>query len=424
MTATATIGRAGDIDRLLEPSFIQAIETLGSLQAVDGSIAPDLHDKAERLLTTISTTTNGIAGVCGQSSFGAAFCADVERWRQAGLATTPDFTAARDAIRPPADGEPFFFAGPLRLANGGREGWRFETFLSLREEPADAAYLDLYERFPHPANICQSSHLVAGSRGLLEGNNIVFFPENIQAATPVDRQRYAVFFFNKFHRIFNEITLPAARRATSGIRIANPTAPDPRACYKARCVWGYLHDYFHHQGPRPFNRHVSIKTRWFTGLLEEIKVDLQSLLACRAGDIPDGDAVAEFILLDRAFRYPLEPDWYRNFDSGTGLILLAVLDEQHALRRLPDGRLGIDANALENAARHFIDEVEAIEQENDANYLARAKDLVRRYLPEGTGGQRFARPPIVEGAALALIDPPPALGFTPGELLASRRDAA
>lgn len=423
MTATATIDRAGDIDRLLEPSFVQAIETLGSLQAADGGIAPGLHGKAERLLTAIAATTKEIAGVCGQPAFGAAFCADAERWRQAGLATAPDFTAARDAIRPPDDGEPFFFAGPLRLANGGREGWRFETFLSLREEPADETYLDLYDRFPHPANICQSSHLIAGSRGLLEGNNIVFFPENIQAAAPVDRQRYAVFFFNKFHRIFNEITLPAARRATSGIRIANPTASDPRACYKARCVWGYLHDYFHHQGPRPFNRHVSIKTRWFTGLLEEIKVDLQSLLACRAGGIPDGDAVAEFILLDRAFRYPLEPDWYRNFDSGTGLILLAVLEEQQALRRLSDGRLEIHADALENTAIHFIDEVEAIERENDANYLARAKELVRRYLPEGTGGQRFARPPVVEGAALALIDPPPALGFTSRELLASRREA-
>ncbi|CAN0514283.1 unnamed protein product, partial [Scytosiphon promiscuus] len=183
----------------------------------DGSIASHRHGKAEDLLSTIAATTSEIAGVCGQPAFGAAFCADVGRWRQASLATAPDFTAARDAIRPPRDGEPFFFTGPLRLANGGREGWRFETFLSLREEPADAAYLDLYERFPHPANICQSSHLIAGSRGLLEGNNIVFFPENIQAATPVARQAYAVFFFNKFHRIFNEITLPAARRATSGI---------------------------------------------------------------------------------------------------------------------------------------------------------------------------------------------------------------
>jgi hypothetical protein len=424
MAVTATIGRAGGIDSLLGPSFIQAVEALGSLQAADGSITPDLHGKAEHLLTAIAANTKEIADICGQPAFGAAFCADAERWRQAGLATPPDFTAARDAIRPPDDGEPFFFAGPLRLANGGREGWRFETFLSLREEPGDAAYVDLYQRFPHPANICQSSHLIAGSRGLLEGNNIVFFPENIQAATPVARQAYAVFFFNKFHRIFNEITLPAAHRATSGIGIANPTAPDPRACYKARCVWGYLHDYFHHQGPRPFNRHVSIKTRWFTGLLEEIKVDLQSLLACRAGGIPDGDAVAEFILLDRAFRYPLEPDWYRNFDSGTGLILLAMLEEHGALLLLPDGRLEIHADALENAARHFIDEVEAIEQENDDNYLARAKNLVRRYLPEGAGGQRFARPSVVEAAALASIAPTTALSFTPAELFASRKDAA
>lgn len=424
MTATAACPPATDLHDLLDPALVAAIEALGALQRPDGSIPAARHAEAETLLPAIATRVRGIAGACRQEAFGEAFARDVAHWCRSGLGRTPDFGLSRDAILPPQDGDPFFFAGPLRLANGGRTGWRFETFLSLREEPADPNYLTLYARFPHPANICQSSHLVAGSRGLTQGNNIVFFPENIQAATPVERQTYAVFFFNKFHRIYNEITLPAADRAMAGIEIRNPTRDDPRAGYKARCVWGYLHDYYHHQGPRPFDRNVAIKTRWFTGLLEEIKVDLQSLLACRGKDVVDGDAVAEFILLDRAFRYPLEPDWYRNFDSGTGLILLAMLREKGALRRLDDGRLQIDPEGVEPAARAFIREVETMEGLDDADYLAAAKGLVRRYLPEGAGARRFNRPEVVEGSALAAVSPPGHLDFVAADLAASREGLA
>ncbi|WP_349358124.1 DUF6421 family protein [Stappia sp.] len=412
--------RPCDLDTLLDPALIAATHALADLQEADGTIAPARHARARELLPVAADLAGATARACGQAAYAKALAADIERWIAAGLDTPPDFGAARDAIVPPRDGAPFFFFGPLRLANGGRTGWRFETFLAWREEPSDPAYLRLYARFPHPANICQSSHLIDGTAGLMSGNNIVFFPENIQAATPVAKQDYAVFFFNKFHRIYNEITLPAVRAAADGLAIRNPTGPDPRANYKARCVWGYLHDYFHHQGARPFDTNVAIKTRWFTGLLEEIKVDLQSYLACRESDLVDAEAVAEFILLDRSFRYPLEPDWNRNFDSGTGLILFAVFEEHGLLSHGPEGRLRLDLAGIPAAARAFIAEVSEIERRPDEAYLAAARELVRRYLPPATGTGRFARPAAVEASALARHPAPPALAFTRAGLAASR----
>ena len=403
--------------------LVPLVEELAALERDDGSIAPPDHERARALVEEVAGLGATLAEACDQDAYATALRQDIASWQARGLDTSPDFARARDAIHAPEDGMPFFFLGPLRLANGARPGWRFETFLSLREEPSDPAYLALYRRYPHPSNICQSSHLLAGSSGLTRGNNIVFFPENIKASIPVDRQKYAIFFFNKFRRIFNEITIPAVQAATQDLKVENPTGDDPRACYKARCVWGYLHDYFHHQGPRPFDTQVAIKTRWTTGLLEEIKVDLQSLLACLRDDVVDGRAVAEFILLDRAFRYPLEPDWNRNFDSGTGLILLARLIEAGAARLTDTGRVRIDPDRLMGAAERFIFEIEALERLDDEGYPAGAKALVRRYLPEpGDAGARFDRPSPLAGSAMTTLPPPAALAFSSAELQASCED--
>lgn len=385
----------------LSDAFINAVDSLGRLQENDGCIAPAHVARAEAVLRLIVPEAKRIADECGQAAYGEALERDFASWQREGLAAPPDFSASRDALRAPEDGRPFFFLGPLRLANGGVRGWRMESFAALREEPDTPEYSKLYARFPHPKNICQSSHLLSGSRGLCEGNNIVFFPENIQANKPLKCQDYAVFFFNKFHKIFNEITIPTAMRNLMHAPIANVTASDPRRCYLARCVWGYLHDYFHHQGVRPFDEHITAKTRWFTGLLEEIKVDLLVWLACRENDFIDADTVAEFIVLDRAFRYPTEPDWARNFDSGTGLLLLAMLHEKGAVRICGDGSLVLDIAAFEHAARAFICDVEAIEALPDSDYISAARAIVRRFLPDADGKDRFALPDCLKGTRLA-----------------------
>jgi len=387
-------------DYVLPDDYIAAVNALGELQLADGSVDAAHVAEAQALATSVMRTSAGLARAFGQDRYGEALLSDFGDWIDAGLNTVPDFSRSRDALQSPADGMPFFFAGPLRLANGGRTGWRLECLLALREEPEDEAYLKLYKMFPHPKNICQSSHLLAGSQGLVNGNNIVFFPENIKASQPLSSQQYAVFFFNKFHKIFNQITLPKVGQTVASLEPNNPTGDDKRKTYLARCVWGYLHDYFHHQGARPFDENVAIKTRWFTGLLEEIKVDLETWLSCKEGNFIDGEAVAEFILLDRAFRYPCEPDWNRNFDSGTGLLLLSLMEQEGGLAIDQDGWIRIDMLAFPAIARRFIAEVRAIEALPDAEYVTEAKRMVRRYLPEGPNQQRIGLP---EGLAGSMV---------------------
>lgn len=201
--------------------FLNRVNRIGALQLSDGSGELHLRSEVLNLLANITPQAEALARRFGQEIYGSALASDLKKWGE-DTGKSPNFSASRDALVAPEDGAPFFFLGPLRLANGGRKGWRFETFLSQREEPYSSAYQELYARFPHPKNICQFSHLLSGSQGIMHGNNMVFFPENVQASRPLVGQEYAVFFFNKFHDIYNKITLPKAQWVTGGLKTAEP----------------------------------------------------------------------------------------------------------------------------------------------------------------------------------------------------------
>lgn len=132
----------------------------------------------------------------------------------------------------------FFFWGPLRLANGLRHGWKFETFLSIREEPMEKEFDIMYKTYSHPKNICQSSKLLIGSNGVELGNNIVFFPENVKSNIKFKKQSCAVFFFDKFYDIYNTITLPLIDKIGLGNLASSSRNIDRNVTYNARCVLG------------------------------------------------------------------------------------------------------------------------------------------------------------------------------------------
>ena len=154
-------------------------------------------------------------------------------------------------------------------------------------------------------------------------------------------------------------------------------------------------------------------------------MDLETWLACRERGFVNSDAVAEFILFDRAFRYPCEPDWHRNFDSGTGLLLLSLLEAKGGLEIGEEGRLSVDIESVPEIACEFISEVCAIESLPDEPYLAAAKEMVRRYVPEGPDGTRMGLPRGLLGSRMESLvgserDP---IQFTP-DILRLSLDAA
>ncbi|MFC7484836.1 DUF6421 family protein [Luedemannella flava] len=137
---------------------------------------------------------------------------------------------------------------------------------------------------------------------------------------------------------------------------------DEEDTYQARCVWGYMHDYFHHTGPRPLDLNLSLKTKWRPGLVEELKVDLKSAIACYEESVPYGDIIFEYIILERLFRYPAEPRPFRNFDAGTGFALGTWLAEHKLFTVADDGRRRLASKAdIVASAKDLVGLIEEIE---------------------------------------------------------------
>lgn len=272
----------------------------------------------------------------------------------------------------------FFFWGPLRLANGLRQGWKFETFLSIREEPMEKEFDIMYKAYSHPKNICQSSKLLIGSKGVELGNNIVFFPENVKSNVKFKKQSCAVFFFDKFYDIYNTITLPLIDKIGLGDLASSSRNIDRNVTYNARCVWGYLHDYYHHQGVLPFDEHIQLKTNWYVGVLEEIKVDAQTLLALSMDfTLPYRKVTFEFVLLDRVFRYTQEVNIYRNFDSATSFFIIQYL-LNHDVILIKNGKLGINLPKMIEELKVLVKEIQDIEGKFNNDEVT-FKDQCKKY---------------------------------------------
>ncbi|MFI6120776.1 DUF6421 family protein [Streptomyces sp. NPDC051064] len=329
------------------------------------------HDPgAERALADVIGAVAGLSGLMPDSQL-AATLRDLTAWQESGCTGVPDFDATRDAVPAPQDGEAAAFVGPVILPNSDRREVKLEAFSVVRQDPDCTPYLQA--AYPHPKAMFQSTRLLSASRGLREGNCVVFFPENIPAATPCTQQNFAWFFFSRHVDIYADTLAITSRLCGPGSPFAGESRlvsaeVDPEDVYQARCIWGYLHDYFHHTGPRPLDQHLALKTTWRPGLLEELKVDMKSAIACFEEEVPFGPVVFEYILLERLFRYPAQPDPLRNFDAGTGFALGTWLAE-HGLFT-DDGRgrrtLGPKAEIVASVREliGLIEEIETIEEDD------------------------------------------------------------
>lgn len=366
-----------------------------SLQDPTGSIFTNIN-LAQSLLEEIKPIVRAICYQLNLTNFSEAFEADVQQWQTQGLNTTPDFSQSQVAYTPPNDGSITFFIGVFIATNGSDpKGYFLDCFFAQREEPQECQ--EVYRQFPHPKNSCQSCCLLLGSLGISTGNCIVFFPENILTKKKVIAQNFALFFFNKFQPIYLSQTLPRVQHLF-GKNDWISGQLSPTECYIARCIWGYLHDYFHHCGSRPLDTNLQVKLNWFAGLLEEIKVDCQTAITAYTENIPFGREIFEFILFERMFRYPSQPDATTNFDAGSGMFLFEWLFQHKTITTNAIGHLQIDLEVCLVTMQDLIDQIESLEKEVDNhNYLCKAKYFIRTLLPAGELGQRFSIPETFSG---------------------------
>lgn len=372
---------------------VPLVHAFRELQDTSGKVVSDLQT-AQTILNCLRGPVRSAYAMAGTSLACAdAFEADINAWLERGLDSVPQFDHSLASYAPPGQGEITFFIAPFLATNGpAPRGAFLECFLALHEEPQELAQVTADMFHPDSKSVCSAGRLLAGSKGLMSGNCIVFFPENVATAKKVESQSFSFFFLNKFQRIFLAETLPRAQHFFADQSWASEKLT-PKQCYSARAIWCYVHDYFHQCGPRPFDSNLQVKMNFFVGLLEETKVDCQAAVTAYQQKVPFGREIVEFIVLERLLRYPNQPDASRNFDAGCGIFLFEwLLQEGHGLYETESG-VRIDIDACVAGMAILAEKIEALEYTTDnAEYRRLAKNFVRTLLPESTDGARFTIP--------------------------------
>ncbi len=397
MTAQATFSSqliSAEVDHL-DTRVIPLVHELQRYQRSDGSVDP--RHSAAAALTLSKIRDELVVSALFPEPSRAAFDHDLEQWRASGLESAPRFDASRDVIEGPEDKALALFAGPAFMPNSATRSPLFQLVLILRDEPDSLA--TVRENYPLVATVCQTVRVLTGSRHAREGQCVVLFPENVLASTNVVRQKFAWFFMNK-HIPTYQWTLDQIRERcgdslfAAGDPLASPEL-DADGMYDTRCCWAYLHEHHHQVGPRPLARNLALKTQWYAGLLEELKVDCQSLQAClRDEGMPYRWEVFEFVLFDRLFRYPTAGDALRNSDAGAGVLLGTWLLRSGAVRATETGVQLASRVETVRAVDALVGEILALEALDDAGYTEAAGRFTLSVLaPPATEDDRYSKPP-------------------------------
>lgn len=375
---------------LLTQRAVPYVHELQRYQRLGGSIDPQHRDAATAAL-------RGLDDALGESALypehsREAFKQDVAAWQETDMQSAPRWDASRDAVKRPLDKELALYTGPANLPNAGSDRPLFQLMLVMRDEPDSLR--GVRERYPRVESTCQLSRVVAGSTHSMQGQCVTLFPEHIPASNPVMEQNFAWFLMNKHIPMYQWALGQIRELCGENLFLEGDplysTELDDEGMYEARCCWGHLHEYYHQVGPRPFRSNREFKTQLYTGLLEELKVDLQTVQACiRDTDLPYRWEVLELMLFDRLFRYPRASDALTNDDSGAGVLLGTWLLRHGAVRSALVSRAEVM-----RAIDELVDQILALEELEDGNdYVKGAEEFtVSMLAPPEKPGDLYSKP--------------------------------
>ncbi|MGQ4490820.1 DUF6421 family protein [Streptomyces sp. 372A] len=228
-------------------------------------------------------------------------------------------------------------------------------YLTYRTLPSDPHLAERYASPTMPVTISGRTEGF-GSRVV-----VALFPEN--HLDGIQRPDDLIFYFiDKFverheritRRLIDEVMEPGAFPTLRG-------AP-AEVVEQASSWWVRLHEYHHRQGDMPVPDFLPAKKAKPLAGLEELRVDVSSMLACLQDDrLPSGPALLayEYILAERLLRYAVEGIPRPNYDAIASQLLFNYL-LQHGGIRLHEGRIVLDPG-LPAVLERFLGEIQDIE---------------------------------------------------------------
>ncbi len=366
----------------------EAVETLRSMQAKDGSIDLAQHDAevARELVGRIERSVAALAPLVPHDEpYLDQVRDDLQRWADDGFGV-PDFLDSLLLFRPEqnrVDSLEHLVVFPMYTQNGNPN--RVMEAVALRTVWPE--WLATLERTRYD-NAAFVPVTFSGFTGGYDTHSAVLFPETV-AVREVPRFTWGAIFCDREAARFRRV----CGAAVQTLRLALPPdaarlLADQQLAQDTYVLWDLVHDRTHSHGDLPFDPFM-IKQRmpYWMYALEELRCDLTAFseaVRLEADGMPHGAFVQYAVLFDRLFRFPITGGRVRNYDGLGGQLLFAYL-HRHGVIRWTDNRLTVDWRTLPEAVVSLYEKVstlyhEGIDRSKVAQWLA-AYELVSSYVP-------------------------------------------
>jgi hypothetical protein len=194
---------------------------------------------------------------------------------------------------------------------------------------------------------------------------VALFPEN-----HIDRRQdtndRVFYFIDKFVERHQRITQKMLKYIVDSDDLDTVRRATHSDMQRAACHWVWLHEYHHRQGNLPLPQYLCVKSLKPLAGLEELRVDIEGMLVCRAGChlSPElAELTFQFILSERLLRYPVEGRLRPNYDAVASQMLFNYLCSCGAIT--VEGGLIHLKRSLPSALRELLDAINAIERGMD-----------------------------------------------------------
>lgn len=286
--------------------------------------------------------------------------------------------------------------GPPRLLrtkehiNGERDHHLFSLFNASYFPRLSLDYLtyDTLPTDPHLARRYGSNTMPVNITACSDGFNsrvvVALFPEN-HIDGRQDPDDLIFYFINKFVERHNRITRTMIDEVMAPGSFPRIQGADDDVVEAASSWWVRLHEYHHRQGDMPIPDYLHAKKLKPLAGLEELRVDVSSMLVClNDPELPADSARAayEYILAERLLRYAVEGIPRPNYDAVASQLLFNYLSE-HGGIALRDDRIHLLPDLPAVLAR-FLGEIQAIEQRIHTQPLAEVRSALLEFTNQFT----------------------------------------
>jgi hypothetical protein len=257
----------------------------------------------------------------------------------------------------------------------------FDCFICNDLRP-DAGFCKKY-----PGKFSRVIEIIASTEGFQPNTCVAFFPEFYLTDRDVLRENQAFYFADRFGQRYERITRNILNNCIVESSLQLARSADINATHQACCVWLHMHEYCHRLGNMPLPEFLDMKTPRNAAAIEELRVDVLSIIYCyelAAEGHPSAALFAEVIFAERCFRYALQYDINENYDARGCAVLFNYMVRKGVIRADGDDKLTVDHDLLLPSLRALMCEIDALElafkHKGRADHAQAKRQLVRENL--------------------------------------------